>query len=111
MKKTIWILVVVLLFLHHDFWFWTDDRLVFGFLPVGLFYHIVISIAAASIWLLAVTFAWPNDLDETDDSRSWAARPTVREGEGTLRNVNQTIADDEQTVREDKTARMHGEQS
>ncbi|HUP41383.1 MAG TPA: hypothetical protein VM115_14765 [Vicinamibacterales bacterium] len=33
-------LVVLVYVLHHDFWFWREARpLVFGFLPVGLFYH------------------------------------------------------------------------
>ena len=31
MKHVVWILVVVLLLLHHDFWFWNDDRLLFTF--------------------------------------------------------------------------------
>ena len=31
--------------LHQDFWFWTTATpLVFGFLPVGLFYHAVYSL-------------------------------------------------------------------
>ncbi len=32
--------VVLLYVLHQDFWFWREARpLVFGFLPIGLFYH------------------------------------------------------------------------
>ena len=40
------VVFVALLILHHDWWFWTDGRLVFGFLPIGLAYHMLISIAA-----------------------------------------------------------------
>ena len=37
------LLATVLLYaLHQDFWFWREARpLVFGFLPIGLFYHAV----------------------------------------------------------------------
>ena len=48
--KSRWIiygLVVVLALLHQDFWFWDDPTLVFDFMPVGLFYHALYSIAAS----------------------------------------------------------------
>ena len=60
MKKLVVILVVLLLVLHQDFWFWGDTRLVFGFLPVTLFYHAGISVAAAITWYLAIRYAWPH---------------------------------------------------
>jgi Protein of unknown function (DUF3311) len=61
--------VVVLYVLHQDFWFWNAARpLVFGFLPIGLFYHAAFTVASAgALWLL-VTFAWPSELEE--DSRA-----------------------------------------
>ena len=58
----IWIitaLVVLLLILHQDNWFWEDDTLVFGCMPIGLFWHACISIAAALTWALATKIAWP----------------------------------------------------
>lgn len=67
MKLFVWCLVVVLVILHQDNWFWEDDTLVFGFMPIGLFYHACLSIAAAFTWFLATQFAWP--LDEVDDLR------------------------------------------
>lgn len=57
-------LVLLLLILHQDNWFWTDGRLVFGFLPIGLFWHVLISIGAALTWALATKIAWP--VSETD---------------------------------------------
>ena len=50
--------VVLLYVLHQDFWFWREARpLVFGFLPIGLFYHAAFTVAtAAALWLL-VAFA------------------------------------------------------
>jgi hypothetical protein len=47
--------------LHQDYWFWTNKTLVFGILPMGLFWHICISIAATLLWLLATRIAWPID--------------------------------------------------
>ncbi|MCO8121841.1 DUF3311 domain-containing protein [Stieleria sp. TO1_6] len=54
-------LVVLLLILHQDNWFWTDDTLVFGFMPIGLFWHACISIGASLTWALATVIAWPLD--------------------------------------------------
>lgn len=64
MKFVVWGLIVFLLIAHQDFWLWDDGTLLFGFLPVGLAYHIGISLAAVTTWLLAVLFIWPSDLDE-----------------------------------------------
>ncbi len=69
-NKTIWILFTLMFVLHHDFWFWGDTSLVLGFLPVGLAYHAGFSLAAAMLWLSAVKFAWPTDLERWADEES-----------------------------------------
>jgi hypothetical protein len=57
--------VVVLYVLHQDFWNWRTARpLVFGFLPIGLFYHACYSLAAALFMLLLVKTAWPSHLED-----------------------------------------------
>jgi hypothetical protein len=53
-------LVLLLLILHQDNWFWTDDTLLMGFMPIGLFWHACISIAATLTWFLATKIAWPH---------------------------------------------------
>jgi len=63
-----WVLFAALLILHHDWWFWTDTRLVLGFLPIGLAYQMLISVAAAVLWGWASYFAWPAELDADDDT-------------------------------------------
>jgi hypothetical protein len=63
-RNLVWAAVVLLAFLHHDFWFWDDRRLVLGFMPVGLFYHAMFSLAAGCLWALAVKFAWPVRIEE-----------------------------------------------
>ena len=60
-------LVIVLLVLHQDSWFWEDGRLVWGIFPVGLFWHICLSIAATLTWALATKIAWPLDDPETPE--------------------------------------------
>ncbi|MEO1524111.1 MAG: DUF3311 domain-containing protein [Planctomycetota bacterium] len=57
------ILVVLLLILHQDNWLWHDDTLVLGFLPIGLFWHLCLSVAACLTWWLATVIAWPGDDD------------------------------------------------
>ena len=59
--------------LHQDFWFWDAARpLVFGFLPVGLFYHAVHSLAAAALMAALVRFAWPAHLEADADLEAGA---------------------------------------
>ena len=58
------IAAIALALLHHDFWWWNDATLVAGFLPIGLAYHALYSIAIGAFWWLAVTVAWPRDLEE-----------------------------------------------
>lgn len=67
MKPLVWGLVVILFIAHYDFWYWSDTSIVFGFMPIGLFYHAWISIFAAIIWALAVKYAWPSELEEWAD--------------------------------------------
>lgn len=55
------LLVVALLILHQDNWFWDDGTLVMGFIPIALFWHACISIGASATWFLATRIAWPID--------------------------------------------------
>jgi len=57
-------LVAALYALHQDVWFWRDAApLVFGFLPIGLFYHAAFTVAASlGMWAL-VRLLWPSHLD------------------------------------------------
>jgi hypothetical protein len=59
----VWAVVVLLAILHQDVWFWGDQTLVLGFMPVGLFYHAMFSLACGGVWALAVMFAWPGHLE------------------------------------------------
>lgn len=65
MKRILLIVAVVVLYiLHQDFWFWrTPYPLVFGFVPIGLFYHACFAVAAALVMWLLVKFAWPSHLE------------------------------------------------
>jgi hypothetical protein len=59
-------LVIALYALHQDVWLWRAALpLVFGFLPVGLFYHVCYTLAVALVMWLLVRLAWPSHLEET----------------------------------------------
>ena len=74
MRNLVWVLVVLLAILHFDFWFWDDQTLLFGFLPVGLGFHAGFSMACGVVWFLAVTFAWPSEVEAwADEGGSSAA--------------------------------------
>ena len=68
--------------LHQDFWFWTAARpLVFGFLPVGLFYHAVYSLVVAVLMWALMRFAWPAHLEADAESAGTVSDPTAGTGE------------------------------
>lgn len=65
MKNILLVVAVAALYiLHQDIWFWRSSHLVFGFIPIGLFYQGCFSIAAALLMWLLVTFAWPAHLEQ-----------------------------------------------
>ncbi len=68
MKRTLLVLAVAALYvLHQDVWLWRTARpLVFGFVPIGLFYHACFSVAASLLMWLLVTHAWPSHLEEAE---------------------------------------------
>jgi hypothetical protein len=73
------LLIALAYLLHQDFWFWRTARpLVFGFLPVGLFYHAAYTVAASGLMWLLVRYRWPEHLEQTNDparAKADAAKP------------------------------------
>jgi hypothetical protein len=67
-KSILLVLVVFAVYLiHQDFWNWTRvEPLLFGFLPVGLWYHAAYSLLASALMWLLVRFAWPKSLEEIE---------------------------------------------
>jgi len=66
MKRILLVIAVLALYaLHQDFWFWRTARpLVFGFVPIGLFYQGCFSVAASLLMWLLVKTAWPSQLED-----------------------------------------------
>ena len=66
MKRVLLIVAVIALYaLHQDYWFWrTAHPLVFGFVPIGLFYQACFSVAASLLMWALVKYAWPVHLEE-----------------------------------------------
>ena len=64
------ILVLVFYLLHQDVWFWREARpLVFGALPIGLFYHAVYTLAVSGLVWILIRAAWPAHLDDEERDR------------------------------------------
>jgi hypothetical protein len=66
MRSTLLALATLALYaLHQDVWFWRQARpLAFGFLPIGLVYHMVYSVAASALLWALVRWAWPSHLED-----------------------------------------------
>ncbi len=58
------IIVAGLHALHQDVWWWREARpIVFGVLPIGLFYHAAFTVATAVALALLVRLVWPAHLE------------------------------------------------
>ena len=61
------IITAIVYLLHQDAWFWrTATPLVFGFLPIGLFYHAAYTLAASAFLWYLVRRHWPSHLEERE---------------------------------------------
>ncbi|MFZ4629265.1 MAG: hypothetical protein ACOYNR_13135 [Blastocatellia bacterium] len=59
------VLIGMAYLLHQDFWHWKVSRpVILGIFPIGLFYHIVYTIAVAGLMALLVRHAWPSHLEQ-----------------------------------------------
>ena len=59
------LVALVVIVLRHDYWFWdTPYPLLFGFLPVGLWWQALVSLLAAGMMWLMVRLAWPQELED-----------------------------------------------
>ena len=77
-RYVIYGLAVLLAVLHQDFWFWTDTTLVAGFMPIGLLYHALYSVAAALLWLAAIKWAWPTEVEAFANANRTYGYPVTR---------------------------------
>ena len=82
MKKSLilTVLVVAVYLLHQDFWNWRKaEPLVFGFLPIGLAYHVAYSLVAALTMAMLVRWAWPQDLAQEEASSGLNPKQTKQD--------------------------------
>jgi hypothetical protein len=62
------LLIAILLVAHEDIWFWRSATpLLFGFLPVGLAYHALYTLAASALMVLVCRWVWPAHLERDSE--------------------------------------------
>ena len=65
MKWILYAATIVMIVLHQDWWNWSQtDPKWLGFMPVGLWYHGLYCVAAATLLWLFVAFCWPTHLED-----------------------------------------------
>ena len=64
------LLIAVMYALHQDIWFWRTPSVVFGILPIGLFYHAVYTLATSLLLWLLIRLIWPSHLERENADRS-----------------------------------------
>jgi hypothetical protein len=74
MRYAIWAMLIVLVVLQQSGWAADRSDLLFGFLPAGLMYHGIISLAAGLVWLLATIYVWPVDEESAPTMTSTGER-------------------------------------
>ena len=81
MKRSLLVVAIIALYLlHQDFWFWrATTPIVFGFLPIGLFYHVCYTLMISALMWTLVRYVWPSHLEEGQGDRE-----TGRQGEEEL---------------------------
>jgi hypothetical protein len=58
-------ILLLLYALHQDVWLWREARpLVFGVLPIGLFYHAAYAVATSLVLVVLVQMLWPSHLED-----------------------------------------------
>ena len=83
-KNMFWVAVLLLVLGQQWSGFWSDDTLVFGFLPAPLFYHVVVALAAVVMWWVGTVVAWPDDTrDAKDSGGGQGGGPSVNEPSST----------------------------
>ena len=69
MKFVIVAVVALLAIIHQDFWNWHRvEPLLFGFIPIGLAWHVMISVLAAILAAVMVRTCWPPDVDALESA-------------------------------------------
>jgi hypothetical protein len=89
MKRPLLVMTVIGVYLlHQDFWNWRDATpLVFGFLPIGLFYHLCYTLLVAVVMYLLVKHAWPAHLEKSIDRPQSNPRSAIRNPQSSNRRV------------------------
>lgn len=65
MKRVVVLFAGLLVVLHQDFWWWHRvEPLLLGYIPIGLAWHVGISLMAAVLAAMIVRYCWPADLED-----------------------------------------------
>ena len=70
-RLSFWVSVVVLVAVQQYPGFWSSETLILDFLPVPLFYQVIVSVLAVAVWWVGTIVAWPVD-DDSDAASDMA---------------------------------------
>ena len=73
----LWLLAAALLVMHLDFWNWsTPYPLLFGVLPIGIWWQALFALGCSVMMALFGWLAWPKELESLEEL------PSKHDGEG-----------------------------
>jgi len=67
MKRVVIVFLGLLIVFHQDFWWWHRvEPMVLGFIPIGLAWHVGLSLLAAVLAAMMVRYCWPANLEDCE---------------------------------------------
>ncbi len=72
-QRCFWLGVLLLVGLQQYPGLWGSKTLVLDFLPMALFYQVVVSLVAVVVWWVGTIVAWPDDAREPPPGESASA--------------------------------------
>ena len=72
-QRCFWMGVLLLVGLQQYPGLWGSKTLVLDFLPMALFYQVVVSLVAVVVWWIGTIVAWPDDAREPPPVESTSA--------------------------------------
>ena len=84
----VWLFILTLIVLHHDFWQWNRiEPLLWGWAPIALWYHVGYTLLSIAAMYLLGRWVWPEppEIDRAGRAEDPTVLPTISADEGSER--------------------------
>lgn len=85
----VWLLILTLIVLHHDFWLWNRiEPLLWGWAPIALWYHVGYTLVCIAAMYLLGRWIWPAppEIERAGHAEPPTGFPNISADEGSERS-------------------------